>query len=396
MILNDRQSQIYNYTSRLNKHKKDLLYASRIVKHEIAEVLTKKEFHSRTKKVLSLSKTLTNSSIWISRSSLKYLKSYLDIKTYHNENLRNERSKTILNVLKTNGKMPVSLQVSDHEIFQIIYQELMYSHFNLNSEKVFHIQGKFQNITIVLVSGVLNEIFSTPAFQRGADYLKDNYQIKNISIDVSGVKDSKSNAKTIQQNLTDYCKNNPKEKLWIISFSKGGLDTLHFLKSAPELHEKIIGTSFIACPILGSEHVNHKFIKAVNASSVVLKKIVKDNKLIPMALEFKKSLDADFRTNWFRTNHKKLPQNSFYTALALEAKWYQSHLWMILTKAFFMSGKSNDGIVDTDRAQFPRYFQGMNLGVLEGHHLIGSRSSFYNQEALLEAHLIFLKYKKLI
>lgn len=396
MILNDRQSQIYNYTSRLNKHKKDLLYASRIVKHELAETIANKEFRSRTKKILSLSKTLTNSSIWISRSSLKYLKSYLDIKTYHNENLRNERSKIILTAIKNKTKMPVSLQVSDHEIFEIIYQELMYSHFNLNSEKVFNYQGKLQNITIVLVSGVLNEIFSTPAFQRGADYLFEHYRIKNISINVSGVKDSGSNSKIIKKDLVDYCSKNPKEKLWLVSFSKGGLDTLHFLKSSPELHEKVIGTSLIACPILGSEHVNHKFIRVVNASSLVINRVIKDNKVIPMALQFKKSLDAEFRTNWFRANHKKLPTDSFYTALALESKWYQSHLWMILTKAFFMSGKSNDGIVDTDRAQFPTYFKGMNLGVLEGHHLVGSRSSFYNQEALLEAHLIFLLYKKLI
>ncbi len=396
MILNDRQSQIYNYTSRLNKHKRDLLYASRVVKHELSETLTNKKFRSRTKKFISLSKTITNSSIWISRSSLKYLKSYLDVKTYHNENLRNDRSRLILTALRNKSKIPKSLQVKDSEILEIIYQELMYSHFNLNSAQVFNYSGDFQNITIVLVSGVLNEIFSTPAFQRGADYLYEHYKIKNISINVSGVKDSKINSKIIKTELLDYCSQNSNEKLWLISFSKGGLDTLHFLQSSPELHEKVIGASLIACPILGSEHVNHKVIRAVNASSLAVNKFIKNSKLIPMALEFKKSLDADFRTNWFRANHKKLPQNAFYTAIALESKWYQSHLWMILTKAIFMSRKSNDGVVDTDRAQFPTYFKGINLGVLEGHHLVGTRSSFYNQEALLEAHLVFLLYKKLI
>lgn len=396
MILNDRQSQFYSYTSRLNKHKKDLIYAGRIVRHELIETLTNKDVGSKTKRFLSLSKTLTNSSIWISRGSLKYLKSYLDIKAYHNENLKNERSRLILSAIKSNSKIAQSLQVSDHEIFQIIYQELMYSHFNLNSQKIFNIEIKSKQITIVLISGVLNEIFSTPAFQRGADFLKENYNIKNISINVSGVKDSNTNSKLIHRELNEYCTAHPSEKLWIISFSKGGLDTLHFLKSTPELHQKILGTSFIACPILGSEHVNHKLIKALRKSTLTLNKVIKDNKLVPMALDFQKSLDANFRTNWFRANYKKLPNNAFFTALALESKWYQSHLWMILTKAIFMSGKSNDGIVDTDRAQFPRYFKGLNLGVLEGHHLIGTRSSFYNQEALLEAHLIFLSYKKLI
>lgn len=396
MLLNDRQSQFYFYTSRLNKHRKDFLYASRVIKSELSEALQRKDFNSKSRKLISLTKTLTNSSIWISRTSLKYLKSYLDLKTYHNENLKNPRSKLILEAIKAKKGCAPSLQVSDHEIFRIIYQELMYTHFNLNSQDVFGYKKDLSKTTIVLISGVFNEIFSTPAFKRGADYLKENYQLNNISINVSGVKDSVSNAAIIKQELESYCEKNPHQKLWIVSFSKGGLDTLHFLKNSEQLHDKIKGISFIACPILGSEHVNHKVVKALNTTSLMVNKVAKNNAIIPMAIEMRKSLDAKFRTNWFRVNHKKLPSNAFYTALALESKWYQSHLWMMLTKAFFMSGKSNDGIVDTDRAQFPQYFKGLNLGVLEGHHLIGSRSSFYNQEALLEAHLLYLLYKKLI
>lgn len=396
MLLNDRQSQFYFYTSRLNKHRKDFLYASRVIKSELSEALHRKDFNSKSKKFFSLTKTLTNSSIWISRTSLKYLKSYLDLKAYHNENLKDPRSKLILQAVKAKKACAPSLQVKDQEIFRIIYQELMYAHFNLNSEDVFGYKKDLSKTTIVLISGVFNEIFSTPAFKRGADYLKENYQLENISINVSGVKDSVSNAEIIKKELEDYVAKNPKQNLWIVSFSKGGLDTLHFLKDSEALDEKIKGVSFIACPILGSEHVNHKLVKALSTTSLMVNKVAKNNSIIPMALEMQKSLDAKFRTNWFRVNHKKLPQHAFYTAIALESKWYQSHIWMILTKAFFMSGKSNDGIVDTDRAQFPQYFKGLNLGVLEGHHLIGSRSSFYNQEALLEAHLLFLLYKKLI
>jgi hypothetical protein len=68
----------------------------------------------------------------------------------------------------------------------------------------------------------------------------------------------------------------------------------------------------------------------------------------------------------------------------------------MLAKAFFQSRNPNDGVVDIENAQFPNYFHGLNLGVIEGHHLVGSRSSFYDQEALLKAHLIFLRYKKLL
>ena len=109
-----------------------------------------------------------------------------------------------------------------------------------------------------------------------------------------------------------------------------------------------------------------------------------------------KSLSKSYRESWFKKHHKSLPQKPFYTALAFQSKWHQSHVWMILTKAFFQSQKQNDGVVDVENAQFPAFFKGINLGVLEGHHLVGSRSSFYDQEALMKAHLIFLNYKKLI
>jgi hypothetical protein len=65
---------------------------------------------------------------------------------------------------------------------------------------------------------------------------------------------------------------------------------------------------------------------------------------------------------------------------------------MMLTKFLFQSKSYNDGIVDAHNAQYPPDFGGVNLGVISGHHLIGTRSSFYCQEALLEAHIIYLQY----
>ena len=108
--------------------------------------------------------------------------------------------------------------------------------------------------------------------------------------------------------------------------------------------------------------------------------------------EFQRSLSSDYQSNWFQNNHKSLPTLGFYTSVALEAEWYESHIWMVLTKLLFQSNESNDGVVDTKNAHFPNYFNGINLGILRGHHLIGTRSSFYTQEALLEAHLVMLDF----
>ena len=133
----------------------------------------------------------------------------------------------------------------------------------------------------------------------------------------------------------------------------------------------------------------------VQVPEAVSKKIL-GKKIDFFAKELQKSLSHSYRAVWFKKHHKSLPKKPFYTAIAFESKWHQSHVWMMLTKAFFRSAKSNDGVVDVENAQFPSYFKGMNLGILEGHHLVGSRSSFYDQEALMKAHLIFLNYKKLI
>jgi hypothetical protein len=255
-------------------------------------------------------------------------------------------------------------------------------------------------VTIVLVSGVLNEYFSTPAFKRGAEKLFDKYNIKHFTPAVEGTKGSHENAAALKLQIEQYLLDHPDEKLWFFCFSKGGLDTLHYLKYEGEnLAANILGFSFVATPVLGSTHVNHRLMKAINTLGKIPEKITSKflgKKIDLLAKELQKSLCKNYRENWFKKNHKALPSRPFYTAVAFESKWHQSHIWMMLAKAVFQSANPNDGVVDIENAQFPTYFKAQNLGVVEGHHLIGSRSSFYDQEALLKAHLIYLRYKKLL
>ena len=109
------------------------------------------------------------------------------------------------------------------------------------------------------------------------------------------------------------------------------------------------------------------------------------------------SVDSVFgRTSFEGVKHVKnfsyLPQNLFYSSLALQSDWRDGHVWMILAKLFFQSKNPNDGVVDIKSARYPHYFHGVNLGILNGHHLIGTRTSEFPQEALLEAHIIFKDY----
>jgi hypothetical protein len=382
------------YRSRIKKSTEVLSYASATSLEEFVFNIQKIK-SSRTKKNFLKSLVgVTNSSIWLSRSAFVVLKTFFDIRQLENQNFQNEKAQEIL--AGVINKRTVT--AADEEIFKTIYNELTHAHLHSEYNSLLKVQPI--NVTIVLVSGVLNEIFSTPAFKRGAENLLDHYNIKHFAPIVNGKSGSRENAVALKKQIDLYVAENPSEKLWFFCFSKGGIDTLHFLKSeSVDLSENILGFSFIATPILGTDHLNNKVLKLVNILGRIPEKAI--NKILGrnidlLAKELQKSLSRNYRASWFKRNHKILPNKPFYTAIAFESKWHQSHIWMILAKAFFRSEKSNDGVVDVENAQFPSYFNGINLGILEGHHLVGSRSSFYDQEALMKAHLIFLNYKKLI
>lgn len=347
--------------------------------------------------LILLLRSLLNSSTWISHSYIRLIASLIDTKRYEHGPDYDEKTQFILN--SVNRMKDISYKkASDIEIFKAIFNDLEFAYHN--PEYKTQLDTPEIDCTIVLISGVFNEIFSTPAFERGVKHLQEKTGVKYICPKAPGTKSTEHNSQGIADQLKKYIKHNPNEKLWIISFSKGGVDSLHFLAQEPEFAEKyILGLSTIASPILGSEHTNHRILKAINkvhnfSNNKVYKFI--DSKVDFLFKDFQKSLSNEFQAKWFRRNYPKLPKKPFYTALALESEWYESHIWMILTKIFFPSESINDGIVDAENALYPDYFKGSNLGIIKGHHLIGTRSSFYSQEALLEAHVIYLHYMKLL
>lgn len=382
------------YRSRIQKRKDVLSYAKHTSTEEIVFNLQKLIKLKDKKDVLKAVLSITNSSIWLSRSAFTVMKSYFDVSVIDDLDLHTEKAQDIIaNVINKR-----TVDATDQEIFKTIYHELAHSH--LVDDYKTSLRMPKINVTIVLVSGVFNEIFSTPAFKRGAETLLDKYNIKHIAPIVDGKKGARENSLALKKQIEEYMEINPDERLWFFCFSKGGIDTLHYLRSKGEkLSSNIVGFSFIATPIMGSDHINSRLLKMANAIGKVpeaMSKKVLGKEIDLIASELQRSLNKNFRESWFKRNHKLLPSKPFYTAIAFESKWQDSHVWMMLTKALFRSQKSNDGIVDVENAQFPFYFKGTNLGVLEGHHLVGSRSSFYDQEALMQAHLIYLDYKKLL
>lgn len=392
--LNNLSKSFSHYVSRIQKNTATLNYAKETTMAEFIFNIQQIKSLRAKREILKTFISITNSGIWLSRSAFSVLKSFFDISTLENINLKSESAQEIIASVVNKR----SIEASDHEVFKTIYHELAHDH--LANDYSTPLRIPKINVTIVLVSGVLNEIFSTPAFQRGAEALLDECGVKHIAPVVDGKKGSRENSLLLKKQIEDYLEKNPDERLWFFCFSKGGIDTLHYLRSkGDKLSKNIVGVSFIATPIMGSDHINNRLLQMANSlgripENVTKKLLGRDVDLI--AKELQKSLSKNYRESWFKKNHSLLPKAPFYTAIAFESKWHNSHVWMMITKAIFRSQKSNDGVVDVENAQFPYYFKGINLGVLEGHHLVGSRSSFYDQEALMKAHLIFLEYKKLL
>jgi hypothetical protein len=393
-VVQNLSETLSQYLSRIKKNKTFFDYAKATSIEELFFNFQHIKDSKTQRELIKSLITITNSGVWVSRAAFHFLKSFIDLRYLNNHNKNSIVAQEIIAGVVNHRTVPAS----DQLIFKTIYDEITYSH--LHIRYISPIVVPKINVTIVLVSGVLNEIFATPAFKRGAESLLDEYGIKHISPLVDGKKGALENSAKLKKQIEEYLKENPNEKLWFFSFSKGGIDTLHLLKNAsPELLKNIVGVSLIASPIMGTDHVDHTLLKALNKISTApeyLAKKVLDIKIDPILKDVQNSLAKSYREVWFKRNHKKLPKNIFYTAIAFESKWHDSHIYMMLTKFMLRSETTNDGVVDTDKAQFPPYFHGINLGILEGHHLVGVRSSFYDQEALMKAHLIYLHYKRFI
>lgn len=342
--------------------------------------------------LFNAAKKATGAFAWTSNAFFTYVASHTKIGLKKHNEVINKTEAEVLKKIASHE--PIDFKVLPLEVvFKIIHKELVYSYLNPRHRSV--LKCPTIKPTLVLVAGIFNELFNSAAFERGTKSLQKKHGFQYFVPRVHGTKGVKFNARLLEEQLKDYITKHPKEKLWLLAHSKGGLDSLHFLRNNKEFAEKhIVGLSTIATPILGSAYTEHMFLKTLRMLNSASKKVVKDVDVI--AEDAQISLSKKYQEGWFKRHYKELPTKIFYSAVALESEWYESHIWMILTKMFFKTNKPNDGIVLVEQAQFPDYFSAINLGIIKGHHLIGARSSTYIQEALIEAHFIVLTYLKVI
>lgn len=385
-----------DYLENISQGKKYREETLKIVLKELSEDLENfKNGDDKVKEGLVLLRDLLGGSAWVSRSFARSMTSYTKLpkdkkrvphlSLHHKEIIDNVRKKKPMGELK----------VSDAEIFSSILHETL----NVHRGRKINIGLKVPSpkATIVLVDGVLNEIYKMANFQRACEHLNEKFDYPYFVAQVEGLDTCNNNAQILHRYILDRVKVNPEEKFWIIGFSKGGLDSLYFARNFPEVCNKhVIGISTIASPILGSPKTEHKIIKILNNLDEVfnfplIKNLFADKEFQIRGMQL--ALSEEHQKSWLQRNKDKFPKKPFYTSLALRSHWRESHIYMIFTKLLFQSTKPNDGVVDLENANFPEYFtQGTNLGFINGHHLIGSRSSTFEQEALIEALAITLDY----
>ncbi len=335
---------------------------------------------------------LIESGAWVSKSGLDHLWSIFRLPAISPTFTNDDHEKIIESIVS--GKKSY---YSHEQLFTAVFEELNHHHF----DPIYKTSLKFPklDVTIALIPGFVNELYRMAPFERGVQNICELYGIKFTVMKVHGAKNSKHNAEQIRDQVNKYRSENPDTKFWFIAYSKGGIDALHYLHDhAEETKNYTVGLSTIATPILGNHRTHNKLINILTPKEVIADSFL--NKYLKLKKHevvhpLKKYLSDKYQASWFKKNHKDLPP-IFYSSLALESQWYQSHLWMLLAKTFFQSKEKNDGVVDVKDAKFPDYFKSFHLGQIKGHHLIGLRYSNFNQEALIESHIIVLHYLGLL
>ena len=239
---------VKSYSKRVGKSKNKAKSTLKIAKEEILNDSSDFIKDPSLEKALLLGRDILGSSAWVSRSYFRHFKNLAQVKPSKRETQNNIKRRYILNNVIADAEIKRQ-SITDADIFSVIFEERLFAHLNPHYESKL-IPQKI-NATIVLVSGALNELFKTAAFERAAEHMQNEFGIKYFVADVKGVKSSVHNRELIKEQIENYHSQNPNEKLWILAFSKGGVDTLHFLKKNKEFCEQnVLGVSTIATPIL--------------------------------------------------------------------------------------------------------------------------------------------------
>ena len=160
-------NRLKNYLLRSKRSTSSLQESIVVSTEEVSESFVKILNSPSIPSVVQFSKDFIGSSAWIFNSYIKVLTTLAGFKTKSNQILDEDDWHTIIDKVSKNVRLPDD-QYSLQQIFQAIYTELDYAHHHPSYETPLNFPKIFP--TIVLVSGVFNEIYKTAAFERGVSH----------------------------------------------------------------------------------------------------------------------------------------------------------------------------------------------------------------------------------
>src|SRR5210317_1436165 len=244
-----------DYLNRNKRSKRFLSEARSTAVEEIFDMVETVVKYPSPISVIKFVKKCTTSGIWVSHAALRFILSIIEFKNDKFLRLEHPLTQKILSNVRDNLPIKESF-ITDQQIFNAIFMERQFYH--IHSEQKAILDHPRIDSTIVLVDGVLNEIFSTSTFERTLKSLSEKYNIKYFIPKIDGLKCTSENANSLRIQINNYIENHPEEKLWIIGYSKGGIDSLHYAyENSHYASDHILGISTIACLILGSEKFEH-------------------------------------------------------------------------------------------------------------------------------------------
>ena len=167
------KSKATQYRSNLFRSKSHLHIARTISKEDLLERFNLLKENPSPKEVIYLLRNLLNSGVWISRTTYKFLLSSMN---FTQSGDKQELSRSQYKIIKALAQKEEIKDFSDEEIFEVIFNEMEYSHYFPDHKSLLEVPK--MDATIVLISGVFNELFSSAAFERAAIHMNKKYGIK--------------------------------------------------------------------------------------------------------------------------------------------------------------------------------------------------------------------------
>ncbi|MFP5519529.1 MAG: hypothetical protein ACLGGX_06470 [Bdellovibrionia bacterium] len=244
------------------------------------------------------------------------------------------------------------------------------------------------SLTLVYVPGIYNAIFDKEIFSLGLNSLEDDLGLRVLRPSVFSTCSSEYNGKILKDFLRkDYnqriARGQSAPKYLFLSYSKGAVDTLHYLLQDGEfVANNVAGVVSIAAPLHGSSILDKTDLPFEIVSALSEQDSPEICKSKQTAA---KSITPSNMQSFWRKNERALTGLTRYYSVTFVSEPENSHIFMKATKLIAQFDEDNDGVVTASSSKFPAGLNAVDLGTIKADHLAGILASSFNQKVFLKS-----------